>query len=110
MQRRPLLCKGRLKSQEVDVDLQIYDVQKCFDKLWYAETANDLYSAGLTDDQFVTVANSNQNCQVAIKVPWGKTTERKTLHNIEMQGTVITGIKYSIHIQCCQVGPYFRYW
>ena len=26
------------KSKEVDVDLQIYDVQKCFHKLWYARS------------------------------------------------------------------------
>ena len=29
------------------LDLQIYDGSKCFDKLEYVTTANDLYSAGV---------------------------------------------------------------
>ena len=87
-----------IKSEKEDVEIQIVDVMKCFDKLWYAETANDLYSAGVVDDQFVTIANSNKNCQVAVKTPWGALTERKNLQNIEMQGTVITSIKCSLQI------------
>ena len=55
-------------------------------------------TAGVDDDQFVTIANSNSNCQVAIKTAWGTETERKTFKNIEMQGTVITSIKCSIQI------------
>ena len=56
------------------VDIQIYDVRKCFDKLWYAEVANDIFDACVIDDPFVAISNSNQNCQVAVKTPWGKTT------------------------------------
>ena len=41
------------------------DVSKCFDKMNFKETANDLYEAGVTDDQFVTVVNSNKKCQVS---------------------------------------------
>ena len=29
------------KNQD-DIDIQIMDVSKCFDKLWFSETANDL--------------------------------------------------------------------
>ena len=32
------------------VDVQIYDVAKCFDKLEYINTATDLYKAGVTND------------------------------------------------------------
>ena len=49
------------------VDIQIYDVSKCFDKLEYVTTANDLYNAGVQDDRFVLIANSNRNCNVALK-------------------------------------------
>ena len=49
------------------VDIQIYDVSKCFDKLEYVTTANDLYNAGVQDDRFVLIANSNRNCNVAKK-------------------------------------------
>ena len=71
------------------IDIQIMDVSKCFDKMNYKETANDLYDAGVTDDQFVTVANSNKKCQVAIKLPGGSLTERIEMNEIEMQGTVL---------------------
>ena len=33
-----------------NIDVQIYDVSKCFDKLEYVNTAADLYNAGVTDD------------------------------------------------------------
>ena len=47
------------KNKQSNIDIQIYDVKKCFDKLWYEETANDLFDAGVNDDKFVTIANSN---------------------------------------------------
>ena len=52
-----------------NIDIQIMDVMKCFDKMNYKETANDLYEAGVQDDQFVTMANSNKKCQVSMKIP-----------------------------------------
>ena len=103
------------KNKVCDVDVQIYDVRKCFDKLWYAETANDIFDGGVNDDQFVTISNSNTNCQVAVKTPWGKTTERKNMNNIEMQGTVLTSLKCSVQIdtlgkECLSTGEgIFKY-
>ena len=81
-----------------EVDIEIYDVAKCFDKLEYHNTANDLFKAGVQDDKFVVVANSNKKCDVAIKTPWGAKTKRTTLENLEMQGTVLAGLKCSISI------------
>ena len=81
-----------------DVDLESYDVAKCFDKMEYQNTAIDLFNAGVQDDRFVAIANSNKKCDVAIKTPWGKTTKRTTLEKIEMQGTVLPGLKCSISI------------
>ena len=49
-----------------NIDIQIMDVEKCFDKMNYRETANDLYEAGVRDDQFVTIVNSNKKCQVSV--------------------------------------------
>ena len=81
-----------------NVDIEIYDIEKCFDKMWANETANDMYKAGLNDDQFVLVANSNKECQVAVKTPWGSLTNRETLVDIEMQGGVLTPLKCSVQI------------
>ena len=33
-----------------DVDIDIMDIAKCFDKMWYAETGNDIFNAGVRDD------------------------------------------------------------
>ena len=57
-----------------------------------------IYNAGLDNDQFVLVANSNKSCQVAVKAPWGTLTKRETLKNIEMQGGVLTPLKCSVQI------------
>ena len=81
-----------------DVDVGIYDITKCFDKMWYSETANDLFRAGVQDDKFILIANSNKSCHVAVKTPWGSLTDRIELKNLEMQGTVISNIKCSIQV------------
>ena len=81
-----------------DIDIQIYDVEKCFDKLEFTNTAIDFYNAGVQDDKFITILNSNKNCDVAVKTPWGQKTQRIRLNNIEMQGTVLAGLKCSVSI------------
>ena len=85
-------------NKNKNIDIQIYDVAKCFDKLEYTNTATDLFKAGVTDDKFSVIANSNKNCRVAIRTPWGSKTERIDMKNIEMQGTVLAGLKCSISI------------
>ena len=52
----------------------------------------------MKDDKFAVIANSNKSCQVAIKTPWGSKTERIEMKNIEMQGTVLAGLKCSVSI------------
>ena len=91
-----ILNDARMSKEEIDI--HIYDAYKCFDKLWYSETANDLFEVGVNDDYFVTIANSNKECNVAVKTPWGSVTERKVLKEIEMQGTVLTSLKCSVQI------------
>ena len=63
-----------------------------------SETANDLFEAGVNDDKFVLVANSNKSCQIAVKTPWGSVSPRTEFKNIEMQGGVLTPLKCSVQI------------
>ena len=86
------------KSKKRKIDIQIVDIKKCFDKMSYKETANDLFNAGVRDDHFVLMANSNKKCQVAVRTPWGSVTDRVELNEIEMQGTVPAPLKCSIQI------------
>ena len=81
-----------------NIDIQIIDVEKCFDKMNYKETANDLFEAGVRDDQFVTIENSYKKCQVSVKLPGGSQTKRITIHEIEMQGTVPAPLKCAVQI------------
>ena len=87
-----------LQNKNINLDIQIVDIEKCFDKMSYKETANDIYEAGVQDDKFLLMANSNQKCQVAVKTPWGSLTKRVEMNQLEMQGTVPAPLKCSVQL------------
>ena len=86
------------ENKKASIDLEIYDVRKCFDKMWSSETANDIFDVGVKDDTFVLISNSNKSCQIAVKTPWGSTTPRVEFKNVEMQGGVLTPLKCSVQM------------
>ena len=53
------------KSKKL-VDIQIFNYKQCFDGLWLQECLNDFYQAGLKDDKFAVLYNSNMNVNIAI--------------------------------------------
>ena len=69
------------------VDVQVFDVEKCFDALWMQECINDLFETGFTNDKLSLLYLENQNAKIAIKTPQG-ISKRKTIKNVVMQGTV----------------------
>ena len=69
------------------IDIQVYDVRKCFDKLEYVNTATDLYKAVVQNDKVILVANSNKKCDVKIKLPWDQMSKIAIISNIEMHST-----------------------
>ena len=60
-----------------------YGVKSCFDKLWGADTSNDAFDNGLTNDHFVLASKSNKDCNVFINLPWGSKSKAIELHEIE---------------------------
>ena len=76
-----------VNGNESAVDLQIFDVEKCFDALWMQECINDLYETGFDNDKLSILYLENQNAEIAVKTPNG-ITERRTINNVVMQGTV----------------------
>ena len=56
-----------VKGKEEAVDLQLFNVEKCFDTLWVQECINDLYEAGLDNDKLPLLYLENQNAQCALK-------------------------------------------
>ena len=75
-----------INGKEEAVDIQIFDVEKCFDALWMEDCINDMYDAGLTNDKLVLLFLENQHAKIAVKTPNGK-SERISIRNILMQGT-----------------------
>ena len=70
--------------------VSVYDFFKCFDSLWLSECINDLYDAGLKNDKLVLLYKSNKTANIAIRTSSG-TTERFSISDIVMQGTVWGG-------------------
>ena len=69
------------------IDIQVLDYRQCFDSLWLEEVMNDLFEAGIDDDNFALIFEANKNVNVAIKTPNGL-TERENIKNIVLQGDV----------------------
>ena len=82
-----LLIKYIVNGNEDSVDIQVYDIEKCFDALWVEECINDLYDAGLDNDKLVLLFLENQNAKIAVKTNGG-ISNRVSISNIIMQGTV----------------------
>ena len=76
-----------LKGKEDSIDVQLFDVEKCFDSLWVEECINDAFEAGLDNDKLPLLFLENQNANCAVKIN-NKISKRKSISNIIMQGTV----------------------
>ena len=74
-------------GKDAAVDICVYDVVKCFDSLWTYECINDLYEAGLQNDNLSILFLMNQKAMVSVKTACGP-TERTLIKNCIMQGTV----------------------
>ena len=84
-------------KEKMEVELNLYDLAKCFDSMWYQETMNDLWDVGVQDEKFALIAKMNEKCKIAVKTPVG-ITERFELDEIEMQGTKFSNIKCSVQV------------
>ena len=84
-------------NKHLNIDMSLYDIEKCFDAQWYQETMNDLWDVGVKDDRFALISEMNAKSNIAIKTPVGM-TDRFELTQIEMQGTVMGPIKASVQL------------
>ena len=89
-----IINSKRMEKEEA-LDLQVYDIEKCFDTLWLHEVINSLYEAGLQNDKLPLLFLENRNAQVAIKTN-GRTSMRINIKDIIMQGSVTGSL-------CCVV-------
>ena len=69
------------------IDIQVFDIEKCFDALWVQECINDIYETGFNNDKLPLLFVENQHAKIAVKTPTG-ISKRVDIRNIIMQGTV----------------------
>ena len=73
-----------INGKEDPIDLQIYDIEKCFDALWLDDCLNDIYDTVSEDnhnDKLALIYESNQENLVAIRHPLGMMA-RENIPNI----------------------------
>ena len=56
-----------VKGNQEPIDIQVYDVQKCFDALWVEDCINDIYETGFDNDKLPLLFLENQNAMIAVK-------------------------------------------
>jgi hypothetical protein len=85
------------QKESKPIDIQLFDIQQCFDLMWDSETMNDMFEVSNKNEKLSLVYESGREAFIAINTPFGQ-TERVKVENIETQGTKITPIKVSIQI------------
>ena len=79
-----------LKDNTDCIDIQLYDIQKCFDSLWIDDVFNDLYDilpVSQRNDKISLLYNSCKTNLVSVKTPGGL-SERVDMPCIIQQGGV----------------------
>ena len=84
-------------GKEEDINVNIYDIEKAFDKLFLKESLNDMYdnlSESKRNDKLSLLYETNKITRVAIKTPFGL-TKRENIEDILQQGGSLGPIKCS---------------
>ena len=56
-----------VNGKEEPIDVQVFDVEKCFDALWLQECINDMFETGFTNEKLSLLFLENQNAEITIK-------------------------------------------
>ena len=81
-----------INGAEQPIQLQVLDVEKCFDKLWLQATTNALFEAGVQSELLNLLFIENKAAKIAVKVN-GQLTKRIIVKDVEMQGNVWGSLK-----------------
>ena len=87
-----------VKQGESDsIDLQIFDLKKCFDSLWLQDTLNDMYETGFQDEKLALIYETNKITQVAVNTPCGQ-TDRVKVEEAVAQGGVWGPVQCAVSV------------
>ncbi len=78
------------RSRNIQIDIQFTDIKQCFDSVWLEEAINDLYHSGVRTRNLNITYEGNLSTQMCVENKLGK-SNRESLHNIVMQGSVSGG-------------------
>ena len=79
------------------VALQIYDYKQMFDAINLEQAANDIFDAGVNDDNLILLYKANEDVKMAVNTPYGL-TERQTIKNVVLQGDTFGSILASVQV------------
>ena len=85
------------KKSRNPVDLMVLDYKQMFDSECLFECMNDLYEAGVKDDIFPLIYESNRRSYVAVQTPHG-ISRREIFEELVMQGDVLSPLISSIQV------------
>ena len=92
-----IICDVLSSKNKKPIDIHIKDYRQCFDSMWLEETMNDLYEAGVTDDNLAVLYEANREVNVAVNTPNGLTVREK-IKEIILQGDVFGPIECSVTV------------
>lgn len=82
-------CMNSAKQKESKpIDVKVYDVSKCFDKLSLEEVCNNIYDIGVTDDKMAMIYEGNKINKVMISIPSGMTEPIKVEKLVTQGGSL----------------------
>ena len=93
--------------------IQYYDYKQMFDSINLKEAINDVFDAGLDDDNLNLLYKANQEINMAVKTPHGL-TDRQTVRDIVLQGDKFGSLLASVQVdkigqECIKAGYHYLY-
>ena len=81
-----------VKGKCPPIQVQVTDVETCFDKLWLENCINALFENNLKNDMLNLLYLENRNAQIAVKVN-NQLSRRTNVTNVEIQGSIWSSLK-----------------
>ena len=103
-----------LNNKKKAIDVVILDYKQCFNGMWLEDCLNDLYEAGVQNQNLALIYEANSKNKVAVRIPGG-VSERVEINGIVMQGEVMAPLECSVSVdtfgkECQKEEKYLYYY